>query len=41
MLNDSITLTGSVKVVLTGPDGKIKQQHEDHNLVVKIGRAHV
>lgn len=41
MLNETITLTGSVKVVLTGPDGKIKQQHEDHNLVVTVGKTYL
>src|SRR5579871_3198472 len=36
---ETFELKGSVKVTLIGPDGKIKQQHENHNLVVTVGKT--
>lgn len=39
--NESIKLTGSVHVQLIGPDGKIKQEHTDHNLVVTVGKNYL
>lgn len=40
-MEEIIKLKGSVKVTLIGPDGKIKQQHEDHNLVVTAGKNYL
>jgi len=40
-MEETIKLKGSVKVVLSGPDGQIKQQHEDHNLVVTAGKNYL
>lgn len=36
-----IELKGSVTVRLIGPDGKIKQEHTDHNLVVTVGKTYL
>ena len=36
---ETFELKGRVKVTLIGPDGKIKQQHENHNLVVTVGKT--
>lgn len=38
---ESITLKGYVKVQLIGPDGKIKQSHENHNLIVTVGKTYL
>jgi hypothetical protein len=38
---DSIDLKGSVNVKLIGPDGVIKQEHTDHNLVVTVGKTYL
>lgn len=38
MLQDSIKVTGNLKVVLTGPDGQIKDEQEFKNLVVTTGK---
>jgi hypothetical protein len=38
MIKESLTLKGNVKLVLTGPDGTIKEDKEIPNLVVKSGR---
>ena len=40
-LKESISLTGSVTVKLIGPDGVIKQEHTDHNLVVTVGKSYL
>lgn len=40
-INESIKLKGSVKVQLIGPDGKVKQEHEDHNLIVTVGKNYL
>jgi hypothetical protein len=40
-LNESISLTGSVTVKLIGPDGVVKQEHTDHNLVVTVGKSYL
>lgn len=40
-INSNIQLKGSVKVQLIGPDGKIKQEHEDHNLIVTVGKNYL
>jgi hypothetical protein len=40
-MEDTMKLKGSVKVQLIGPDGKIKQQHENHNLVVTVGKSYL
>lgn len=40
-MQDSIILTGSVKVELFGVDGKLKQWHEDHNLIVTVGKNYL
>lgn len=41
MLQDAIKVTGNLKVVLTGPDGKVKQEQEFKNLVVTTGKAYI
>jgi hypothetical protein len=38
MFNDSITMKGRLNIVLTGPDGEVKEQHEVDNLVVTVGK---
>lgn len=38
MLQDAIKVTGNLKVVLTGPDGKVKDEQEFKNLVVTTGK---
>lgn len=40
-LNEQIKLNGNVSVTLIGPDGKIKQQHSKHNLVVTVGKTYL
>jgi hypothetical protein len=40
-LNDSFKLTGSVTVKLIGPDGVVKQEHTNSNLVVTIGKSYL
>jgi len=40
-LNESLKLTGSVTVKLIGPDGVVKQEHTDHNLVVTVGKSYL
>jgi len=37
MIQDNIKIVGDVKLVLTGPDGAIKDEREIHNLVVGTG----
>ena len=39
--NELIKLTGSVNVKLIGPDGKVKQEHTNHNLVVTVGKSYL
>lgn len=39
--NESIKLSGHVKLTLIDANGKIKQQYENHNLVVTIGKAYL
>jgi len=34
---DRVSATGTLKIVLTGPDGQLKQQQEVQNLVVTTG----
>lgn len=41
LLNESLKLTGSVTVKLIGPEGVVKQEHTDHNLVVTIGKSYL
>jgi hypothetical protein len=41
MDNEMIKLSGSVDVKLFGPDGQIKQQHKEHNLVVTVGKTYL
>jgi len=38
MFQDTIKITGNLKVVLTGPDGQIKDAQEFKNLVVTNGK---
>ena len=40
-MKDNTAVKDNVKVVLKGPDGKVKQQITGHNLVVNDGQAHV
>lgn len=40
-LNENIKLTGNVHVRLFGPDGQLKQEHSDHNLVVTVGKSYL
>ena len=38
MFNDSIKMKGKLNVVLTGPDGAVKESREFDNLVVTVGK---
>ena len=38
MFNDSIKMKGRLNIVLTGPNGEVKEQHEVDNLVVTVGK---
>jgi hypothetical protein len=40
-INESLSLKGSVKVQLFDENGKLKQEHEDHNLIVTIGKSYL
>jgi hypothetical protein len=40
-LRDQVSATGAVKMVLRGPDGKVKEAREEKNLVVAVGRAYI
>jgi len=40
-INESIQLKGSVKVQLFDENGNLKQGHEDHNLIVTIGKSYL
>jgi hypothetical protein len=40
-LNEQIKLNGNVSITLIGSDGKVKQQHSDHNLVVTVGKSYL
>lgn len=40
-LSEQIKLTGNVSMKLIGPDGQVKQQHSDHNLVVTVGKSYL
>ena len=40
-LNDSIKATGTLKIVLTGADGQVKETREIPNLVVTVGKAFI
>jgi hypothetical protein len=41
MLNDSITITGNVKIDIIGADGAIKNSREIKNLVVTVGKEYI
>jgi len=41
MITDTLKATGSLVIVVTGPDGKIKEKREVNNLVVNIGKNHI
>lgn len=41
MLNENIKVTGDVTVVITGPDGKVKESREIKNLVVTTGKSFI
>lgn len=40
-VNEFVQLKGSVHVQLIGPDGKVKQEHENHNLIVTVGKSYL
>lgn len=39
--NESIKLSGSVSIKLIGPDGQVKQEHTNNNLVVTVGKNYL
>ena len=41
MFNDSIKMKGKLNIVLTGPDGEVKEQREVDNLVVTVGKNYI
>jgi hypothetical protein len=41
MSEESIKVTGNIKLSLIGPDGVVKQYFEKHNLVVNIGKSYL
>jgi len=40
-MEESIKLTGQVHVMLFDKDGKLKQEHTDHNLIVTAGKTYL
>lgn len=40
-MQEFMKLKGVVKVELFGPDGVLKQSHEDHNLIVTVGKNYI
>lgn len=40
-MQETVKLKGSVNVKLIGPDGNLKQEHTDHNLVVTVGKTYL
>lgn len=40
-MQETLKLKGSVSVKLIGPDGVVKQEHIDHNLVVTVGKTYL
>lgn len=41
MDDNGIKITGTITAVLTGPDGKVKDERTIQNLVVNTGRSHI
>lgn len=41
MVNDQIKLTGELNIVVTGPDGQVKQDTTVPNLVVTVGKKFI
>ena len=41
MLNDSIKVTGNVKIDVIGADGAVKDSREIKNLVVTVGKSYI
>lgn len=41
MLNEKINLNGSVHIQLFDENMKIKQEHENHNLIVTVGKSYL
>ncbi len=39
--NESFDFRGSVHVQLIGSDGKVKQEHTKHNLIVTVGKSYL
>jgi hypothetical protein len=40
-INDTITMKGRLNIVLTGPDGEVKETREVDNLVVTVGKNYI
>jgi hypothetical protein len=40
-MQETIKLKGSVNIRLIGPDGVVKQEQTDHNLVVTVGKSYL
>ena len=38
---ETLKATGSVTIKLIGPDGQVKQEHTNHNLVVTVGKTYL
>ena len=41
MINENIKATGRLNIVLTGPDGKVKDKRNVNNLVVDVGKEFI
>lgn len=41
MHNDSFKLNGALSIVITGPDGQVKDSREVKNLVVSVGKTFI
>lgn len=41
MINENLKLSGQLNIVLTGPDGEVKDSREIKNLVVDTGLAYI
>src|ERR1700676_2644137 len=39
MNEETVKITGSVEITLTGPDGVVKQWHRDPNVITTVGKT--
>ena len=41
MINEGLKISGELDIVLRGPDGKIKLERKEKNMVMNVGLAHI